>query len=159
MVPKTTLVYLKSDAGQEVIRRIKMMDKISKDGGRRSGKEKQNRKRKVVLVNKKEGSFRALFFIIYSDYFNPSSSLCSVMPSMQACMTNILVKAEHLKAFLDDVNDCIRQPNLFILEFFFGPLTSMPVMPSRTHEKGVCMDDAGQIHLTVKRLFSMSSSE
>lgn len=28
MVPKTTLVYLKSDAGQEVIRRIKMMDKI-----------------------------------------------------------------------------------------------------------------------------------
>ena len=70
------------------------------DGSRRSGKENRTGKRKVILVNKKGRLFRALLFIIYSDYFNPSSSLCSVMPSMQACMTTFWSRPSISKPFL-----------------------------------------------------------
>lgn len=46
MVPKTTLVYLKSDAGQEVIRRIKMMDKIKKMEAEEAAKKTEPEKEK-----------------------------------------------------------------------------------------------------------------
>lgn len=46
MVPKTTLVYLKSDAGQEVIRRIKMMDKIKKMEAEEAAKKTELEKEK-----------------------------------------------------------------------------------------------------------------
>lgn len=66
---------------------------------------------------------------------------------------NILVKAEHLKAFLDDVTIASGSKS-FILEFFFRPLTSMPVMPSGRMRAYAWTTPVNSS--TVKRLFSMS---
>lgn len=65
------------------------------------------------------------------------------MPSMQACHDNILVKAEHLKAFLDDVTIASGSKS-FILEFFLQAFDIHACNAFRTAMEGVCMDDTGQ---------------
>lgn len=67
---------------------------------------------------------------------------------------NILVKAEHLKAFLDDVTIASGSKS-FILEFFLQAFDIHACNAFRTHE-GVCMDDTGQFIYRKETFFNVS---